>query len=62
MIKIDIEKFLQELELLVNMDSGLGNPEGITAVGKYFGDRLAAKGWMVEQVDVGAETGKCTVV
>ena len=62
MIKIDIEKYLQELEMLVNMDSGLGNPEGITAVGKYFADRLAEAGWICEQVDVGSETGKCTVV
>lgn len=62
MIKIDIEKYLQELEMLVNMDSGLGNPEGITAVGRYFAERLEAAGWICEQVDVGAETGKCTVV
>ena len=62
MIKIEVEKYLQELEMLVNMDSGLGNPEGITAVGKYFADRLAEAGWICEQVDVGAETGKCTVV
>ena len=62
MISIDTEKFLQELEMLVNMDSGQGNPEGITAVGGYFAERLAAKGWIAEQIDVGAETGKCTVV
>ncbi len=62
MIQVDVEKFLQELEVLVNMDSGLGNPAGITAVGKYLGDRLAAKGWLMEQVDVGEQTGKCTVV
>lgn len=62
MIQVDVEKFLQELEILVNMDSGLGNPDGITAVGKYLGDRLVEKGWLMEQVDVGAETGKCTVV
>lgn len=62
MIQVDVEKFLQELEILVNMDSGLGNPDGITAVGKYLGDRLAEQGWLMEQVDVGAETGKCTVV
>ena len=62
MIQVDVEKFLQELEVLVNMDSGQGNPDGITAVGKYLGDRLAVKGWLMEQVDVGAETGKCTVV
>lgn len=62
MIQVDVEKFLQELEILVNMDSGQGNPDGITAVGKYLGDRLVEKGWLMEQVDVGSETGKCTVV
>ena len=62
MMQVDVEKFLQELEILVNMDSGQGNPEGITAVGKWLADRLAAKGWLVEQVDVGPETGRCTVV
>lgn len=62
MIRVDVEKFLQDLELLVNMDSGQGNPEGITAVGKYFADRLGAQGWITEQVDVSTATGKCTVV
>lgn len=62
MMQVDVEKFLQELEILVNMDSGQGNPEGITAVGKRLADRLEAKGWLVEQVDVGAQTGRCTVV
>jgi len=62
MIKVDVEQFLQELEILVNMDSGQGNPDGITAVGKWLADRLVAKGWIAEQVDVGTETGRCTVV
>ncbi len=62
MIQVDVEKFLQELEILVNMDSGQGNPDGITAVGKWLADRLVAKGWIAEQVDVGAATGRCTVV
>ena len=62
MIQVDVEKFLQELEILVNLDSGQGNPDGITAVGKWLADRMVAKGWIAEQVDVGAATGRCTVV
>ncbi len=62
MMKVDVERFLQELELLVNMDSGQGNPDGITAVGKWLADRLVAMGWIAQQVDVGSKTGKCTVV
>ncbi len=61
-MKISLEKFLTELEILVNMDSGQGNPDGITAVGKYFADRMTKKGWLAEQVEVGDKTGKCTVI
>lgn len=62
MMQVNVEQFLQELEILVNMDSGQGNPDGITAVGKWLADRLVTKGWIAEYVDVGAETGRCTVV
>ena len=62
MIKIDVERFLQELELLVNMDSGQGNPDGITAVARWFKTRFDAMGWITELVDVGSETGNCLVV
>ena len=55
MIKIEVEKYLQELEMLVNMDSGLGNPEGITAVGKYFADRLAEAGTKILLLGVGLD-------
>ncbi len=61
-MKINVEKYLSELEVLVNMDSGQGNPEGITAVGKFFADRMEKCGWICEQVDVGDKTGKCTVI
>lgn len=61
-MNVNVEQFLQELEILVNMDSGQGNPTGITAVGKWLGDRLKAKGWIMEQVDVGEKTGNCTVL
>lgn len=61
-MKLDLERYLQELELLVNIDSGQGNPEGITAVGDFFADRFAAMGWIVEKHDLRPHTGNCTVV
>ncbi len=61
-MKVDVERFLQELELLVNIDSGQGNPEGITAVGDFFADRFASLGWLVEKYDLRPNTGNCTVV
>lgn len=61
-MKLDLERYLQELELLVNIDSGQGNPEGITAVGNFFAERFAAMGWIVEKHDLRPHTGNCTVV
>ena len=61
-LKLDLEQYLRELEVLVNTDSGQGNPEGITAVGDFFADRFAAMGWIVEKYDLRPGTGNCTVV
>ena len=43
-MKLDLERYLQELETIVNMDSGQGNPEGITAVGDFFADLIQDTG------------------
>ena len=61
-MKLNLEQYLQELEWLVNTDSGQGNPDGITAVGNFFADRFAAMGWIVEKYDLRPDTGNCTVV
>ena len=61
-MKVDLERFLKELETLVNIDSGQGNPEGITAVGDFFADRFSTLGWIVEKYDLRPKTGNCTVV
>ncbi len=58
---VNVEEFLKELEMLVNMDSGQGNPDGITAVGEFFADRLKKLGYITEQVFVGEKTGRCLV-
>ena len=61
-MKIDLQRYLRELEFLVNTDSGQGNPEGITAVGDFFADRFEKMGWIVEKYDLRPHTGNCTVV
>ena len=61
-LKLDLEQYLRELETIVNIDSGQGNPEGITAVGDFFADRFEAMGWIVEKYDLRPDTGNCTVV
>ena len=61
-MELNLEQYLQELEMLVNIDSGQGNCDGITAVGDFFADRFAAMGWIVEKYDLRPNTGNCTVV
>ncbi len=61
-LNLDLERYLRELETLVNTDSGQGNPEGITAVGDFFADRFEKMGWIVEKYDLRPHTGNCTVV
>lgn len=60
-LKLDLERYLRELETIVNVDSGQGNPEGITAVGNFFADRFEQMGWIVEKYDLRPDTGNCTV-
>lgn len=61
-LNLNLERYLQELEILVNIDSGQGNPKGITAVGDFFADRFEKMGWIVEKYDLRPDTGNCTVV
>lgn len=58
---VDIERYLSELELLVNMDSGFGNPDGITAIAEWFKRRFDALGWITGLHDVGSQTGRVLV-
>ena len=58
---LNLDQYLQELEVLINTDSGQGNPEGITAVGDFFADRFEKMGWIVEKYDLRPNTGNCTV-
>lgn len=59
---IDKEKFLSELEHLVNMDSGRGNPAGINAVGEFFADRFTAMGYIVERRALSPASGDCFIM
>lgn len=60
-MKLDLAQYLKELEMLVNTDSGQGNPEGIIAVGDFFANRFSALGWIVEKYDLRPHTGNCVV-
>lgn len=44
-----VETFLKELEVLVNIDSGFGAPDGATQVGMLLAEPLVQKGWILER-------------
>jgi glutamate carboxypeptidase len=57
-----IEKFLKELEVLVNIDSGLGAPEGADQVGELLSQPLTERGWLLEKHKVPDACGPCFVL
>ena len=59
---ISIEKFLEELEVLVNIDSGLGAPGGADQVGELLSKPLVEQGWLLEKHKVSENCGHCFVL
>lgn len=57
-----VEKFLKELEVLVNIDSGLGAPEGADRVGELLSHPLVERGWLLEKHKVSDACGSCFVL
>lgn len=57
-----VEQFLRELEVLVNIDSGLGAPEGADRVGELLSQPLTERGWLLERHKVSDKCGHCFVL
>lgn len=49
MNQFSMETFLKELEVLVNIDSGYGAPDGATKVGLLLAEPLLQQGWILER-------------
>jgi len=57
-----MDGYLKELETLVNIDSGLGAPEGATQVGLLLAMPLVRQGWILERHTLSPAAGECMVV
>lgn len=57
-----VEDYLKELEVLVNIDSGLGAPEGANQVGTLLAKPLTERGWLLERHTVSDKCGDCFVL
>ncbi|MBO4716381.1 MAG: M20/M25/M40 family metallo-hydrolase [Spirochaetales bacterium] len=49
-----LERYLKDLEMLVNIDSSQDCPEGIMKVASFFDREFKVMGWKTSFVDVGA--------
>lgn len=58
-VKFDLDAYLEELEYLVNFDSGSRIPEGTAKVADYFTRKFTALGWTVKHHHTSDEVGPC---
>lgn len=56
------EKYLQELEALVNIESPSRNAAGTKNVADFLAKKFAGIGWLVEYIDIGPKVGPCLKV
>lgn len=58
-MKFDLSSYLQDLEYLVNTDSGSTYREGIARVAKFFNQKFSELGWKVTVHDFNSAAGPC---
>ena len=56
--KLDEERFLKDLEHLVNIDSHSYDLEGVGRMAAFFEKAFTEAGWTVKRVDIGPEAGE----
>jgi glutamate carboxypeptidase len=56
------EQFVQDLETLVNVDSGSGHAPGIAAVARFFQERFDRKGWRTRLLELDGGSVPCLEV
>ncbi len=55
--EISLDAYRQELEYLVNIDSGTTDIAGVTQMAEWMAKRYRSLGWYVEQADLGPTVG-----
>ncbi len=58
-MKFSLEEYLQELEKLVNIDSGSRDPEGTAKIAAYFAERFSQLGWKAQLHTTDVSVGPC---
>lgn len=61
-MKLDVEKYLKDLEEIVNTESHSKMPEGTRQVALLLKKKFEDLGWSTELIDIGSEVGPCLKV
>lgn len=62
MQKFDLQKYLQDLEQIVNIDSNSYDPEGTNKVGAHLSAMFNENEWHIKRVDGGSEVGNAVEI
>lgn len=62
MSKFDLERYLSDLEYLVNIDSNAGDKEGVQKIAAFFKKRFSKNGWVVKEQYADASLGPCVEI
>ena len=58
---MDLERYLSQLEYLVNIESCSDDPEGLNKVAAFFSEGFKELGWIVEEYDLAPQSGTCVI-
>lgn len=59
---MNIDRYIEELKTLVNIDCGTRTPEGVAAVANIMQSLWQREGWHTEQIDLGDKVGPAVFV
>lgn len=58
---MNLQSYLEDLEYLVNIDSGTENAKGVNKVADYFVQKFRDMNWDVKEIETKEGFGKCVI-
>lgn len=62
MIKFDLEKYLSDLEYLVNIDSNASDKQGVEKIATFFKQKFSKDGWFIKEYYANLLLGPCVEI
>ena len=62
MIKFELEKYLSDLEYLVNIDSNARDKQGVEKIALFFKQKFSTDGWFIKEHYVSTSLGPCVEI